>query len=88
LLLQKIVDDPAAFSLTNVDDNCLATTGGLGSACDGYLFWDDLHPTADGHVLIADAAFSRIDASVSTPATLALFGLGLAGLGWSRRKKA
>jgi hypothetical protein len=27
------------------------------------------------------------EASVPTPATLALFGLGLVGLGWSRRKK-
>jgi hypothetical protein len=29
-----------------------------------------------------------IESTVPVPATLALFGLGLAGLGWSRRKKA
>ena len=28
------------------------------------------------------------EGNVPTPATLALFGLGLAGLGWSRRRKA
>jgi hypothetical protein len=27
------------------------------------------------------------ESTVPTPATLALFGLGLAGLGWSRRQK-
>jgi hypothetical protein len=30
----------------------------------------------------------EMDGNVPTPATLALFGLGLVGLGWSRRKKA
>jgi phospholipase/lecithinase/hemolysin len=83
-LLQTIVDNPAAFGLTNVDDNCLATTGGLGSACDGYLFWDDLHPTADGHQLIADAAYAAV---VPVPAAAWLFGSALLGLaGLSRRR--
>jgi hypothetical protein len=37
----------------------------------------------------SDGAFlTPVHESVPAPATLALFGLGLAGLGWSRRKKA
>jgi PEP-CTERM motif len=38
---------------------------------------------SSGNVVIS----SRIYSGIPTPATLALFGIGLAGLGWSRRKK-
>jgi len=39
--------------------------------------------------LYADVTFDSTDQNeIPAPATLALFGLGLAGLGWSRRKKA
>jgi len=82
-LLDAIVANPGAFGLTNVDDNCLATTGGLGAACDTYLFWDDLHPTATGHQLIADAAYAAV---VPVPAALWLFGSALMGLVVLKRK--
>jgi hypothetical protein len=37
----------------------------------------------------SNVTYARIsEATVPTPATLALFSIGLAGLGWSRRKKA
>ena len=43
------------------------------------------------NVIIDDVVFEingSVSTPVSSPATLTLFGLGLAGLGWSRRKKA
>ena len=39
------------------------------------------------NIFVDNIRFETRDASVPAPATLALFGLGLAGLGWARRKK-
>jgi hypothetical protein len=41
----------------------------------------------DGRGQIDVDSFARVPATVPAPATLALFGLGLTSLGWSRRKK-
>ena len=62
-LLDLAVSDPGAFGLTNVTQpvwtgNLTGGNGRLtatGAAQNGHLFFDDLHPTAAGHALLADA---------------------------------
>jgi outer membrane lipase/esterase len=79
-LQDAFVANPADFGLTNVKDACAQFVN-----CNpaNYLFWDGIHPTSAGHQLISDAMV----ALVPEPATVALLGLGLAGLGFSRRKQ-
>ena len=55
---------PAAYGFTNVTqpvwsgnltDSHSGTLAATGAAQNGYLFFDDLHPTAAGHALLAAA---------------------------------
>jgi phospholipase/lecithinase/hemolysin len=50
--------DPPKWDLSTVGGSLSAGWGGeFRASCDGYLFWDHIHPTARAHARIADAAF-------------------------------
>ena len=86
-LIDAAVSDPSAFRFINVTSSCYTGSEmGGGSVCSdptGYLFWDSVHPTAAGHALVAAAA----EAALPEPGTLAVPGIGLAGLGALRTRR-
>jgi outer membrane lipase/esterase len=75
------------YGFTDVTHPCV--TGAIdyvgGTACSSslavqnqYLFWDDLHPTAAGHAIVADAALGVV---TPEPAYVSLVAFGLLGMG-------
>jgi outer membrane lipase/esterase len=50
-LAARIRADPATAGFTNITSGCEQCDN-----CDGYLFWDDVHPTTAAHRQLADAA--------------------------------
>ena len=61
---EEVVAHPASFGLSNATDPCFYVKDGvLLSWCsnpDEYLFWDTIHPTTVGHMLLADAVFDAV----------------------------
>jgi outer membrane lipase/esterase len=89
-LLAEIKADPSGFGFNNVSSPCWTgnfTDPSSGTLCstapddqNKFLFWDDVHPTAAGHLLAAEFA---VDALTAVPevSTWVMMGIGFAGLG-------
>lgn len=79
--INTLVDNIITSStFTNVTDACFDST--IPQVCnnpDEFLFWDNSHPTTEGHQLIANLAFNSL--GIPEPSTiLGLFTLGLFGM--------
>ncbi|MGF1785258.1 PEP-CTERM sorting domain-containing protein [Photobacterium swingsii] len=85
--------EPNPFSVFNIT----AMSGGVQLALDidgasgakGWGFWEDASNYLDSITISSntDFAIGEFGISVPEPTTVALFGLGLAGLGFTRRRK-
>jgi phospholipase/lecithinase/hemolysin len=89
-LLDTTVGNPASYGFSNVTQPCL--TGEVnyagGTPCANpsqYLFWDQLHPTAAGHEIVAEEALALV---TPEPTSISLIAVGLIGLVIRRRRSA
>lgn len=73
-LTNTLLANPGAYGITNTTDEGINAPPGTN--LNQYLFWDDVHPTAAGHALIADDAL----AVVPEPPPLALAAFAVLGV--------
>jgi outer membrane lipase/esterase len=56
-MARSVRTDPGAFGFKDVVAPCRDLP-----SCEGYLFWDDVHPTTRAHERLAEAAFGTLSA--------------------------
>ncbi|KAI8611557.1 hypothetical protein BC830DRAFT_1140696 [Chytriomyces sp. MP71] len=50
-----------AFNLTDVTNACLDKSNNICSSPESHLFWDDVHPTTQGHMYVAQFAYNVLN---------------------------
>jgi phospholipase/lecithinase/hemolysin len=74
-LLQLVQANPLAYGFDNAIDACLNTAAAtLCQNPDRYLFWDGVHPTKQGHALIAGEFYSS---AIPEPPVIVLMSLAI-----------
>lgn len=72
-LFEEVLGDPAAYGFTNTTGQAILN---LDQDPDQFVFWDDLHPTARVHGLLAD----ELRVLVPEPSALLLLAVGVLSL--------
>jgi len=83
--MNTILDNPAANGFTDTTTPCIATPA-LATGCEGFVFFDGVHPTTVAHARLGTGLASAVP--LPTSLTLVLGGLALLALVQVRRAHA
>jgi thermolabile hemolysin len=88
-LFNRVVANPSSFGFTDVTNQCIVAT----TVCtnpSANLFWDEIHPTTEGHRLIGELAFNTVSPT-AVPEPITMLGslmAGSAAIAFKRKLKA
>lgn len=88
-LFNRVVANPSSFGFTDVTNQCITATTVCANPS-ANLFWDEVHPTTEGHRLIGELAFNTVSPT-AVPEPITMLGslmAGSAAIAFKRKLKA